>query len=60
MNANDVPGMRHWDDDKANNCIWNPGGASSSANIRFRVSNGTQNAYRPENTRIWTPAKETV
>jgi hypothetical protein len=60
MNANDVPGMRHWGDDKANNNIWNLGGPSWSANIGFCVSNGSENAYRPENTRIWKPSKETV
>ena len=59
------PGMDccQWDDDKANNNVWNLRWASASANIKDCVRNGSHNmarrahcarghAYSPENTRI--------
>jgi hypothetical protein len=59
------PGMEccHWDDDKANNTVWNLRWASRSANIKDCVRNGSHNmarrthcarghAYSPENTRM--------
>ena len=59
------PGMEccHWDDDKANNNVWNLRWASRSANIKDCVRNGSHNMARrahcarghadsPENTRI--------
>jgi hypothetical protein len=59
------PGMEccHWDDDKANNNVWNLRWASRSANIKDCVRNGSHDmarrahcarghAYSPENTRI--------
>jgi HNH endonuclease len=53
----------HWDDDKANNNVWNLRWASRSANIKDCVRNGSHNtarrthcarghAYPPESTRI--------
>ncbi len=53
----------HWDDDKANNNVWNLHWALRSANIKDCVRNGSHNmarrthgarghAYSPENTRI--------
>ncbi|MGB8390136.1 HNH endonuclease [Mycobacterium sp.] len=56
----------HWDDDKANNNVWNLRWASRSANIKDCVRNGSHNmthrthcarghAYSPENTRILKP-----
>jgi hypothetical protein len=54
-------GCCHWDDDKANNNVWNLRWASRNANIKFCVRNGSHNmarrtqcarghAYTPENT----------